>query len=140
MAFRLICYMVQLWKAQAREFEKEKRPASQWRLSPVIPVVLYTGKRRWPQPLSLQAIMLLPNALQGLAKALQEVAASLDDLPSEALAAIRKTLAVLYLLIRHKREAQEQEDLFAILEEAVERHGSEREEAKMTGAELLTRK
>ena len=183
MGFRLLCYMVQLWQIEARDFEAQKLPVSRWRLSPVIPIVLYTGKRKWSHALTLQAIMDAPAALEAflpkwdtlfvdlqktsperlmglgeaallalralqavdapkaeLAQALHEVAALLDALPFEAQAAIRKALVYLYLLIRHKRDAEEQEDLFAILDESIEQHADEREEAEMTGAELLIRK
>lgn len=169
MGFRLLCYMVQLWQAQARDFEAQKLPASRFRLSPVIPMVLYTGKRQWTHPLTLAALMEAPAELQGflpqwetlfidlyqtpserltglgeavllalralqaveapkeeLAAALAEVAERLDELPPQAQSSFRKALVYLYLLIRHKRDAREQEDLFAILEEAVERHASER--------------
>ena len=57
MGFRLLCYMVELWQVQYREFEAEKVPISRRKLSPVIPIVLYTGKRRWSHAISLQAIM-----------------------------------------------------------------------------------
>ena len=183
MGFRLLCYMVQLWQVQARELEAKKLPPSKWRLSPVIPVVLYTGKRRWSHSISLQELMEAPEELEAflprwetlfvdlqqtppdrllelgeavllalralqavdapketLALALREVAERLDALPDEAQTAFRKALVYLYLLIRHKREAQEQDDLFAILDEAVEQHAGEREEAKMTGAEVLIRR
>jgi len=179
---RLLCYVVQPWQLQARELEAQKLPPSRWRLSPVIPVVLYTGKRRWSHAISLQDLMEAPEELEAflprwetlfvdlqqtpperlaglgeavllalralqaveapkemLASALKEVAERLDALPDEAQSAFRKALVYPYLLIRHKREAEEQDDLFAILDEAVEQHASERKETKMTGAEVLLR-
>ena len=148
----------------------------------MIPVVLYTGRRKWQQPVSLlslieapeelkafvptwetlfidlqqtlperltelgEAVLLALRALQAadapkeeLARALGDAAARLDALPEEAQAAIEKALQYLYLLVRHKRDAVEQDDLFAVLDEVIEQHVSEREEAKMTGAEVLIR-
>ena len=63
MGFRLLYYMCQIWDGQRREMEEEKLPKSQWRLRPILPIVYYTGEQRWQTPLSLTAVMDVPDVL-----------------------------------------------------------------------------
>src|SRR5579884_2875040 len=63
MGLRLLSYMVQLWETQRRALQDAKTPVSQWRLHPVVPIVFYTGKRRWISPLSLAALIEAPAPL-----------------------------------------------------------------------------
>ena len=63
MGLRLLSYMVQIWMEERREWQEEKRPQSEWRLTPILPIVFYTGKGEWKSPLSLTALMDLPEVL-----------------------------------------------------------------------------
>ena len=63
MGFRVLFYMTQIWDSQRREWESESVPKSQWRFSPILPIVFYTGDQRWTRPLTLNAIMDIPDAL-----------------------------------------------------------------------------
>ena len=63
MAFRLLFYMCQIWETQRRELEESGKPKSGWRLRPILPIVYYTGDQRWQTPLSLSAIMEVPEVL-----------------------------------------------------------------------------
>jgi hypothetical protein len=54
-----------------------------------------------------------------MAEALREVALRLDALPDAVHAQITKALTYLYLLIKHNRGEEEQDALFAILDEAI---------------------
>jgi hypothetical protein len=47
MVLRLLDYMVQIWKAQVRDWGQEHRSLAGVRLRPVLPVVFYTGTRAW---------------------------------------------------------------------------------------------
>ena len=50
MSLRLYLYMGELWDTQQREWEDKKtRPAAR-RLLPIIPVIYYTGQKRWSAP------------------------------------------------------------------------------------------
>src|SRR5207248_3648109 len=64
MGLRLYLYMGQLWDTQRREWEDRKPPAAERRLLPVIPVVYYTGEKRWSAPISLRHLMDLPPELE----------------------------------------------------------------------------
>lgn len=64
MGLRVLSYMVQIWQAQVRGWQDTKTPVSKWKLSPVLPVVFYTGRRRWTTPISLIAMMELAPVLE----------------------------------------------------------------------------
>ena len=63
MELRLLSYMTQIWMEERRSWVEEKLPKSEWRLTPIVPVVFYTGTRVWRSPLSLRALMDLPEVL-----------------------------------------------------------------------------
>ena len=63
MGFRLLFYMCQIWDTQRREWEADNVPKNKWRLRPILPIVFYTGMQEWGTPLSLRAIMDVPEAL-----------------------------------------------------------------------------
>ena len=63
MGFRVLFYMVQIWDSQRREWESNSVPKSEWRFRPILPIVFYTGSQRWRAPLTLAAMMDLPDAL-----------------------------------------------------------------------------
>ena len=63
MAFRLLFYMCQIWDGQRRELEDSDVPKSKWRLRPILPIVFYTGAQQWQTPLSLSALMDVPEML-----------------------------------------------------------------------------
>lgn len=63
MGFRVLFYMMQIWDFQRRGWESENVPKSQWRFRPILPIVYYTGERRWSNPLTLDAIMDMPDVL-----------------------------------------------------------------------------
>ena len=56
--------MVQIWESQRREWETEKLPENERRLQPILPVLFYTGDRPWTVPVSLTAIMDVPEILE----------------------------------------------------------------------------
>ena len=55
MGFRLLSYMCHQWHEQLVKLEDANVPQSQQRLKPILPIVYYTGSRRWETPLSLNA-------------------------------------------------------------------------------------
>lgn len=61
MGFRVLFYMTQIWDAQRRDWQSNNIPKSQWRLRPIVPIVLYTGDQKWEALPSLSALMDLPD-------------------------------------------------------------------------------
>ena len=63
MGFRFLSYMCQIWSAQLEALENAKVPTSQRTLRPILPIVFYTGSRRWNRPITLNAVMDLPELI-----------------------------------------------------------------------------
>ena len=63
MGFRMLFYMMHIWDAQRQRWLQDNVPKSEWRLRPILPIVFYSGDRRWHVPLSVTAIMDKPEAL-----------------------------------------------------------------------------
>ena len=64
MELRLLSYMTQIWMEERRSWIEQKTTKSEWRLTPIVPVVFYTGTGTWKSPLSLTALMDLPEVLK----------------------------------------------------------------------------
>lgn len=62
MGYRMLSYMVKIWEDQSREWPSG--PGGGRRLSPILPIVFYTGEQRWVSPVSLTAVMDIPKVLE----------------------------------------------------------------------------
>jgi putative YhgA-like transposase len=85
MSLRLYLYMGELWNAQRREWEDRNTPAGEQRLLPIIPVLYYTGEKRWSAPLSLKQLMALPAELERFVPDWETLYLNLRQTPPEAL-------------------------------------------------------
>ena len=63
MGLRFLSYMCQIWRDQVKALVNSKVPASQQHLRPILPIVFYTGERRWNIPVSLNAVMDVPEMM-----------------------------------------------------------------------------
>ena len=170
MGFRVLFYMVQIWDAQRREWESDNVPKSQWRFRPILPIVFYTGEQRWSTPLTLNAVMDIPDVfsrfvpqfdtlflgvketdetnltksnhpLGWLLTVLQKEQAdkeairtvliealshlnTLDDAQSQQR---QRAILYLFLLILHRRPAEEHEELQTLVDQYIQQP-SDREE------------
>lgn len=82
---RLLAYMVQVWETQIRGWEDAKVTAAQRKLSPILPVVFCTGRRRWTSPLTLDAVMDIPEALSQFVPRHDALFLKLKEMPADAL-------------------------------------------------------
>ena len=64
MGFRMLFYMTLIWDEQRRKWERDKVPEDEWRFRPILPILFYTGDSNWNTPLSVTALMDLPNELE----------------------------------------------------------------------------
>lgn len=115
MGLRLLSYMVQLWEAQKRVWQDAKTPVSHWQLHPIVPVVFYTGKRRWASSLGLDALMEVPEALTDFVPRHEVLFLNLHTLTKEQLTGS----AVAYVLRALQVAEEPHEVLQAALQEAV---------------------
>lgn len=63
MGFRFLSYMCQIWQAQLEALDDAKVPATQRKLRPILPIVFYTGTRKWNVPVSLDGVMDVPELM-----------------------------------------------------------------------------
>lgn len=63
MGFRVLFYMMLIWDAHRREWETRRVPKNERKFPPMLPIVFYTGDRRWETPLTLESVMSLPGEL-----------------------------------------------------------------------------
>ncbi|MCX6358448.1 MAG: DUF4351 domain-containing protein, partial [Armatimonadetes bacterium] len=81
---RVLSYMVQVWDMQRQRWEQERPPAARRRLAPIVPLVFYTGKRRWSRVPGLEAVMQAPAALQRFVPRHETLFVGLDGLPAHS--------------------------------------------------------
>ncbi|MDE0426271.1 MAG: Rpn family recombination-promoting nuclease/putative transposase [Candidatus Poribacteria bacterium] len=158
MGLRLLSYMVQIWMEERRQWQEEKRPQSEWQLTPIVPIVFYTGKGEWRAPLSLTPLLDIPEVLTRfvptfdallldvkatapdaltaaghplgwllsilqhedsdapvMRQALLEALEGLRDLHTDDADQYRRAILYIFLLILHRRDASEHQDLLRIL-------------------------
>ncbi len=100
LSMRLLSYMVRLWDLERRRGEQDKLPESQWRLEPIIPLVFYTGRVRWPRPVSLAWILNAPASLKAFVPSFQVLHFPVRHLSREALRPEESAFGQLLCLMR----------------------------------------
>jgi hypothetical protein len=89
--------MVQVWDLQRHHWDQERVPAARRRLAPIVPLVFYTGKRRWSAAPGLDAVMHAPGVLRRFVPRHETLFVGLDGLPeaSDGLSPLATVLRVL---------------------------------------------
>src|SRR5262249_43902670 len=82
MPLRLLEYVVQIYNTQAREWSQRHASFANVRLQPVLPVVFYTGTRRWESVGSLAALVELAERFAGAIPAMDPLFINLPELPA----------------------------------------------------------
>jgi hypothetical protein len=85
MILRVLEYVVQIYKYQEREWLRRHGSGAGIRLSPVLPVVFYTGTRRWDDLGSLSDLVELGELFGPLVPALKPLFINLSGLAAERL-------------------------------------------------------
>jgi hypothetical protein len=85
MPLRLLEYVTQIYRYQERHWRREHRTTAGIRLMPVLPVVFYTGTRRWESPGQLRDLVELGSELGPRIPALQPEFLNLSALTEERL-------------------------------------------------------
>ena len=83
MGLRFLSYMSQIWNAQLEALENAKVPANQQYLSPILPLVFYTGSRRWNTPISLNTVMNLPEMMSPFVPTFETLFLNVKDTDTE---------------------------------------------------------
>lgn len=83
MALRLLGYMVQLWEQQRQGWKDARKRPAECQLTPIVPVVLYTGKRHWRTPIDLGSLIDGPADLAPFVPEFKALFLSVGDLSAE---------------------------------------------------------
>ena len=159
MALRLLSYMTQIWMEERRQWIEAEHPKAEWRLTPIVPIVFYTGTGAWNSPLSLTVLMDIPEVFkrfiptfdtllldvkatapdeltqighplgwlltvlqqehaedpEAMRQALLDALIGLRDLHTQDAEQYTRAILYIFLLILHRRNADEHQDLLRIL-------------------------
>ena len=63
MSQRVLYYMGQIHDAERRILERSDIPRSKWKLSPILPIVFFTGGQQWERPVPLSDLIDAPETL-----------------------------------------------------------------------------
>jgi hypothetical protein len=85
MPLRALDYVVQIYRYQVREWSKTHRSFSRIRFDPVLPVVFYTGTRRWDSPGRLIDLVDLGDRFESVTPAFEPLFINLPEIPAETL-------------------------------------------------------
>jgi hypothetical protein len=114
---RLLLYMTQLWDLQRREWEDRGiAPAARF-VSPVVPVVLYTGTQDWSRPLRLADLFAGPRELQRFIPEWETLRLNLHSTTPEMLTGINSAVGWALRVLRDEQAPLEQ--LHQILADAL---------------------
>jgi hypothetical protein len=110
MPFRVLEYVVQIYKAQARHWRRKHPSFAGLRFQPVLPIVFYTGTRRWESLGRLVDLIDLGEEFKAVIPALEPLFLNLSGVPARKLEAIGGFGWILRLLQeRHTRRAEFQD-------------------------------
>jgi len=118
MGFRMLFYMTQIWDAQRREWDRSEVPKGEWRLKPVLPIVFYTGDRRWETPITLKPLMEVPESLSRFVPSFETLFLGVKGASAAALTATGHSFG--WLLRVLQKEYASQAELSEALVEALE--------------------
>jgi hypothetical protein len=114
MLLRVLEYLVQIYKAQVRGLERHPRKPADVRLQPVLPLVFYTGERRWEALAQLTELVEGGEEFADVLPPLRPLFLSLPAIPPAELEASGGAVGwVLELLQQRRAGAAEFEALLA---------------------------
>ena len=117
MGFRLLSYMMQIWESQRKEWEDEKFPENERRLSPILPILFYTGDRPWRVPVSLMTIMDIPEILERFVPSFDTLFLRVKETEAERLTQSGHPLG--WLLRVLQKEHSDETEISEVLSDAV---------------------
>jgi hypothetical protein len=85
MPLRVLDYVVQIFRYQVREWSKTHRSLARIRLDPVLPVVFYTGTRRWDTPGKFVDLVDLGDQFGAMTPSIEPLFINLPEIPAETL-------------------------------------------------------
>ena len=108
MGFRVLRYMVLIWDAEIRRWQKDKTPKSERRLSPILPILFYTGDQSWNVPLTLEALMDLPKELERFIPKFETVQLDVKETEVEVLTQTENLIGWLLTVLQKEHASTEE--------------------------------
>ena len=104
MGLRLLSYMTHIWIEERREWQEAKRPQGEWRLTPIVPIVFYTGAGEWKAPISLtETLMDIPEVLTRFVPTFDTLLLDVNATDPEHLTQNGDPLGWLLTILRHEK-------------------------------------
>jgi hypothetical protein len=118
MAFRVLEYVVQIYKAQVRQWQRRRGSLRGLRFQPVLPIILYTGTRRWEALGRVADLVELAEEFTALIPTLDPLFVNLSALAPDQLESAGGFLGWVLRLVqeRHARPAEFRELLRRVIE------------------------
>jgi hypothetical protein len=107
MALRLLLYFAQLWDLERRGWDDRNVPAGARRLSPIIPLILYTGLPEWPQPLRLSNLLAGPSELHRFTPAWETLFLNVRGIDGETFAQVDTAIGAALRVLRAEQQPLE---------------------------------
>ena len=99
MGFRFLSYLVDMWKEQVRIWHDRPKPRPPISLTPIVPILLYTGEDAWTRSIDLSSLMSLPRQLESFIPQYELLRLNLRDLQTEDLLESKTAIAsILHVL------------------------------------------
>ena len=93
MGFRFLSYLVDIWKEQVRIWHDKPKPRPPISLTPIVPILLYTGEDAWTHSIDLSSLMSLPRQLESFIPKYELLRLNLRDLQTEDLLESKTAIA-----------------------------------------------
>ena len=113
MGLRLLSYMVQIWMEERRQAQEKQQkaedqqpqgaPKMPWRVTPIIPIVFYTGTQRWQAPISLTTLMDIPEVLKRFVPTFDTLLLDVKATEPEELTQTGDPLGWLLTVLKHEK-------------------------------------
>ena len=116
--FRFLTYMLRVWKGELEEQANKGVPRGKQRLTPILPVVFYTGQRPWESPGSLTNLVEVPTELAGFLPRYDMVFLNVGETDPAQLKALEDAMGSVLLLLQEKGPVSE---MLRLLNEALGR-------------------
>ena len=118
MPLRSLDYLTQIYRYQVREWSKTHRSFSRIRFDPVLPVVFYTGTRRWESPGRLVDLVDLGEHFESMIPAFEPLFINRPEIPAETLQTQGGYFGAVLRLVqqRNARRSEFQELLVQVLQ------------------------
>jgi len=136
MPLRVLEYVVQIFKAQVRGWPRKHASLAGLRLQPVLPVVFYTGTRKWPSIGRLAELVEMGDRFAAVTPALEPLFINLPATPASRLESAGGFFGWVLRLVQGRGEPLS--DFQQLLQETVRHLGGMVEPERARWLELLS--